>query len=478
MEKLGALFARVVQHLLPDPMVIACGLTLLVAGLALLAPQTDDLAALGIAARTPAVARMWLTAVWNSNFLEFTLQMCVVLLTGFGLAKAPLATRGLHWLAGLARSNRSAVLLVTGVSCVGCWINWGFGLIAAGVLAARLRDVLAAKRIRCQYALIVAGAYTGMMVWHGGLSGSAPLKVAKDGVTISRTVEGRTTTAQIEPIGIKSTIFAPANVVLSLVLCLGVPLLMRGMASRAPADDEGLPDAFSPPDPPADGPTTPPRSASIADLFDRSRLIPFLIAGVAVVALVSQLRRQGTAAINLNFVNTVFLALGLLLHRNLVEYVRAVAEGGKIVTGIILQFPLYGGIHGLMFEGGIAAVISLWFVNAAQWTTQALHISAEHTFPVATLLSAGLVNQFVPSGGGQWIVQGPIMCSAAQSLSLPIAPTVMAIAYGDQWTNMLQPFWALPLMGLTGVSVRRFLGYCALLCLLSSPAFAIALLFF
>jgi short-chain fatty acids transporter len=147
-------------------------------------------------------------------------------------------------------------------------------------------------------------------------------------------------------------------------------------------------------------------------------------------------------------------------------------------VGIVVQFPLYSGIQGLMFGAGLAAAVSLGFVEAAQQVADTLSVGVRHTFPLATLFSAGVVNFFVPSGGGQWIVQGPIMCGAAQSLAVPYDQTVMAIAYGDQLTNMVQPFWAIPLMGMTRVNARAFMGYCALLMLLALPVFAVALMLF
>ena len=442
MERLGGFFARIAQRILPDPMVIACGLTLLVAAAALLFPQTEELGRTAFGPRIPAVAGIWLDGVWNRNFLVFALQMCVVLLTGYGLAKAPPATRVLHFLACRVGSNRSAVLLVTLVSCLGCWINWGFGLIAAGILAVRLRSELDARNVRCQYALIVAGAYAGMMIWHGGLSGSAPLKMARDGVSITRTIDGQISEEKLPAVDISHTTLSATNLVLSVVLIVGVPLLMRSMAVKDPAKlgDLPLPETRAPPTPAAPRETKVAERSSPADRLNRTRAFPVLIAVVALIAVVVQLREHGTAAINLNFVNTVFLTLGLLLHRNLVEYVRAVADGGRAITGIVLQFPLYSGIQGLMAGAGLAAALSQGFVNASHWTASALHVSPEHTFPLATFLSAGLVNLFVPSGGGQWIVQGPIMCSAAASLSVPIETTVMAVSYGDQVTNMIQPF--------------------------------------
>lgn len=476
MHKLGELFASIVRRVLPDPMVLACLLTLLTVALALFWPQNDELSGLNIGSRAVRVCGIWFAGVWNKDFLVFALQMCVVLLTGYGLAKAPPATRFLHFLASRVNSNRSAVVLVATVSCVGCWINWGFGLIAAGVLAAAVRRELHARGKRCRYALIVAAAYAGMMIWHGGMSGSAPLRVAKEGVRIAGA-------DPLPAIAITHTTFAPVNLSLTLVMFIGVPLLFAAMAGQGKGDlnedDPGSPtDSLATAAAKPNGHEVKRTDVSFADRINRARVIPWLIALGFIVVIVDQLRQHGAGAIGLNFVNTVFLTLGLILHRNLSEYVAAVTEGGKAVTGIILQFPLYSGIQGIMFGTGLAAAMSLWFVDAAATTAIWLHVSATDTFPVATFLSAGLVNFFVPSGGGQWIVQGPIMCGAATSLGSSIEQTIMAVSYGDQWTNMIQPFWAIPLMGLTGVNVRSFMGYCTLLMLLAAPVFILALLLF
>lgn len=484
MYRLGDLFARLTRRVLPDPMVIACLLTLLTAGLALTWPKSDDLVALGMGARAVRVCRIWFDGVWNPGFLVFALQMCVVLLTGFGLAKAPPATRFLRFLASRVSSDRSAVIMVAAVSCVGCWINWGFGLIAAGVLAVQVRSEFVARGRKCRYALIVAAAYSGMMIWHGGMSGSAPLRVAKEGVRIATSANTATAAENLPPISVTRTIFSPANLGLTAVMILGVPFLLATMSGtgktngRTDDDDPVSPDkhAASPTPSAPDAVKIAESDVSLADRINRSRAIPLLIALGFAVVIVDQLRESGVAAIGLNFVNTVFLTLGLALHRNLSAYVAAVAEGGRAVTGIVLQFPLYSGIQGIMFGAGLAAAMSHWFVDAAATSGAWLHVSSSHTFPIATFLSAGLVNFFVPSGGGQWIVQGPIMCGAATALGSPIEQTVLAVSYGDQWTNMIQPFWAIPLMGLTGVNVRRFMGYCTLLMLLSAPVFVIALL--
>ena len=123
-------------------------------------------------------------------------------------------------------------------------------------------------------------------------------------------------------------------------------------------------------------------------------------------------------------------------------------------------------IFGVMKYSGLITVVAGWVAS----------ISSARTLPLATFLSAGAVNLFVPSGGGQWGVQGPVVVEAAQSLDADLGRAQMGLAYGDEWTNMLQPFWALPLLALTGLRARDIMGYCAALMLLVTPIFVAALL--
>jgi short-chain fatty acids transporter len=458
---------------MPDPFVLACGLSVFVIISAVAVPQHESLVEQSLLHRIPAVADLWLNGLWDAGFLTFALQMCFVLLTGFALAKAPPAVRLLGRLAGRIRTERAAVTWTAALSCAGCWINWGFGLIAAGVFASRLRSEFAARGRRCHGALLVAAAYVGMMIWHGGLSGSAPLKVAESGIALAN---GKT----IAPISIDEMTLSTGNLVLSLVLLVGVPLLIRQMASKTDAADRAsIESAVAHP---PSGSNERDRTdiganerQTIADRLNRTAVLPVLVAAVGSIALVNTVRRHGSAAIDLNFVNTVFLVAGLLLHGNLASYVAAVGESGRAIAGIVLQFPFYAGIQGVMQDAGIAAWLSSAFLDGSVRIADALGVPATVTFPIATFLSAGIVNIFVPSGGGQWIVQGPIVCEAAQALGAPFGQAVMALSYGDEWTNMIQPFWAIPLMGQTGVNVREFMGYCALIMLLAAPVYLIAL---
>ena len=148
---------------------------------------------------------------------------------------------------------------------------------------------------------------------------------------------------------------------------------------------------------------------------------------------------QNGFTLGLNIVNMIFLFLGLLLHGDLRRYVDAIGEAAAGAAGILLQFPFYAGIMGMMVAANdqgvsLAGVISEFFVS----------FSNNVTFPMLSFLAAGIVNFFVPSGGGQWAVQGPIMMPGGAEMGIEAGRTAMAIAWGDQWTNMIQPFWALP----------------------------------
>lgn len=475
LQRLGRGFSRVSEALIPDPIVLAVLMTLGVFVGAFFLSDKPAVGNVGASARGIELVRIWFDGVWSPGLLRFALQMCIVVLTGFGIAKSPPVGIAIGKLAGIVRSPRGAVTLVAAVSCAGCWLNWGFGLIVGGVLAAELGRRFDPEDRRRTLPLLVAAAYSGMMIWHGGLSGSAPLEVARAGVAI-----GAGDAARVERIDVTGTILTTGNLVLSALFILGIPLLLSRFTSATggaipnvrdadAGNGSGLPQSTLE----VDAAT---RWTTFADRLNRTRFLSAMLGLLGVSAVVIRVATDGASAIDLNFVNLLFLSAGLLLHRNLVAYVAAVTAGGGAIVGIVIQFPLYAGIQGLMKDSGLSAGISQSFVDGAIAVSHAVGISEGTTFPISAFLSAGIVNFFVPSGGGQWIVQGPIMCNAAAALGLPVEKAVMAVAYGDEWTNMVQPFWAIPLMGLTGVNARSFMGYCALLMVLATPIFAIALL--
>ena len=162
------------------------------------------------------------------------------------------------------------------------------------------------------------------------------------------------------------------------------------------------------------------------------------------------------------------LGLGIILHGNFKKFTNAVGESISDVSGILIQFPLYFGIMGIISETGIISDLAAYFKT----------ISTNYTYPIFTFISAGMVNFFVPSGGGQWYIQGPLIIQSAIEMGIPLNKSIMAMAYGDQLTNMMQPFWALPLLGITGLKAKDIIPYTLILMVVGFIIFTLGLLIF
>ena len=186
-----------------------------------------------------------------------------------------------------------------------------------------------------------------------------------------------------------------------------------------------------------------------AEHLENSRVLMWLIGLPGLLFLAQYVIVQG-GSLNLNIVNFMFLFLGILLHGTARNLLDALNEGIKGGAGIVIQFPFYAGIMAIMTQSGLAQSLSEGFVS----------ISTAASLPFWTFLSAGIVNLFVPSGGGQWAVQAPVILPAAQALGADIPRVVMAVAWGDSWTNLLQPFWALPMLGVAGLKAKDIMGFC------------------
>ncbi|WP_313135754.1 short-chain fatty acid transporter [Paracoccus jeotgali] len=416
---------RLMERWLPDAFVFVLVLTLIVM-----------LAALGIERTNPLdLIRMWGDGFWA--LLSFGMQMLLVLVTGFILASSPPVRRLLRSVAGLASSAGSAIILVTLVSLAASWINWGFGLVVGAIFAREL-----ARQVKVDYRLLVASAYSGFLIWHGGISGSIPLTVATPD-HFTQDVIGIIPTSQ--------TIFAGWNLLLVALLVIALPLINRMMMPR-PEETVLVDPAVLGEE--ADLPPLPP-GATPAERMEASPILMYLVGGAGLIWLAQYAASLG--GLNLNVVNFLFLFVGIVLHGSARSLLGALDEAVRGGAGIVLQFPFYAGIMAIMTNSGLAATMSEWFVS----------ISTAQTLPFWSFISAGIVNIFVPSGGGQWAVQAPIMLPAAQALDADMTKVVMAVAWGDAWTNMLQPFWALPMLGIAGLKPRDIMGFCVVVLLFS-----------
>lgn len=438
-QALAGFFTKIVRRWLPDAFLFAAFLTVIV-----------FLAGMFGEDKSPTeMITFWGDGFWS--LLAFAMQMVLILVTGYVLAMSKPVRRALAALAGLAGNPAQAIALVTVVALAACWINWGFGLIVGALMAREL-----ASRIRgIHYPLLVASAYTGFLVWHAGLSASIPLKVASPGDDVLSQLTGG------QPISVADTIFSWQVLLVALILFITLPILNRMMIPKKEETIEVDAEKLAVAD---ESPAKERSQMSPAERLENSPVIPVVLGLMAAGYLFHYFANGGS--LGLNSVNFLFLFAGIVLHWTPANYLRALNEAIKTTGGIVLQFPMYAGIMGMMVGSGLAASISLWFVE----------ISTPATFPLLTFLSAGIVNFFVPSGGGQWAVQAPIVLPAAEALGVPLNKATMAVAWGDAWTNMIQPFWALPLLAIAGLGIRDIMGYCVVALLWSGAVVGLAML--
>src|SRR5699024_3405623 len=286
------------------------------------------------------------------------------------------------------------------------------------------------------FPMVVAAAYGAEVV--RGPSSSIPLVVATPGHFLEE---------KIGLIPVTETLYSGWNIVLSLVILIALVLLYISMTPKKENIIEYQADENEEVEYGAINKTK--KEMTFSERLEHSYLVNLLLAAMPVIYLVSHFKDLGFN-LNLNMVILIFLALSLLLHRSPAAFLDVIKEGIVSTRGIIVQFPLYAGVAGMMASSGLVTIFADWFIT----------ISTEHTFPLMTFIAAGLVNIFIPSGGGQWAIQGPVMIEAAMALQADIPQTIMAFAWGDAWTNQIQPFWALPLLGVAGLSARDIMGYC------------------
>lgn len=440
----AAVLTRLSQRYLPDPFIFVILLSLVVFVMGLL-----------IAGQTPfQMILHWQNGFWN--LLTFAMQMCLVIVLGYAVADSPVVNRWLKTWADSIQSSRQAVYIVALVSVIGGMISYGFGLVLGALFAMEVGKSGLRRNIPMHYPLLGAAAYLSLMVWHAGLSGSAPLLVA---------TEGHFLQDKIGIIPVVHTLFSPMNLFVIVCQLLFVPLFALLVHPKDEKDllplDRILPEAEWT----ASASTTDATAKALtpAEKLENSRILSWIIALAGLIYLVYHFATKGFD-LNLNVLNALFLFVGILLHGTPMNYVRSIAEGTKGVSGVLLQFPFYAGIAGMMADSGLVQIIAGWFV----------HISNAVTYPLFTFISAAIVNFFVPSGGGQWAVQGPVMIEAAATLGVSYEKTIMTLAYGDQLTNMMQPFWALALLGITRLKASQIIGYSTAIMLLSTWIYVVA----
>ena len=432
-------WADIFVRWMPDAFAVALILTLLTVA-----------CAVGIAGYPlGASIEAWGDGFWN--LLKFTNQITLTLLLGYALANTPPVERLLEITAGRVRSARSAYMTACAVTGLLALISWGLSLVSAGILARVIGKACRDKGIKVHYPLLVASSFSGFVIWHQGLTSSIGLAIATPGHFLS---------GLIGTIPTSETIFTTWNIVLALGILATLPLVMARLhpregdtLSEMVGDEESSRESSQP-----SGPLTPARRLD----YSRWLIIPFLIMAIFYLGTHFVGRGEG---LELNILNFGFLFAGIALAGSAARYAQIILNGGRVAAPFLLQYPFYAGIAGIMAESGLAARVIEFFVS----------VSTAATLPLFAFLSAGLLNIFIPSGGGQWAVQGPLMMAAADQAGADIPRVAMAVALGDQWTNLIQPLTLMPVLAIAQLAVRDILAYTFVALLFTGVVFSVAL---
>lgn len=438
------IFIKLMKQYMPDPFLFAVILTFIAY---LGSFFVTDKGALEL-------LTFWYKGLWM--ILPFAMQMIMVLVAGYALAEAPLVKRFLNGIALFPKNQSQAIITVVLVSAFASILNWGFGLVTGAILARRV----GARVKNADYGFLVAGAYSGFMIWESGLSSSIALISATKNAEMNHVEK---ITGSILPLS--ETIFAPINVLPTLLVLFLLPVIFIMMQPKPEmvrsyigtnADDDELDDEKNKE-----------YSHTFAETIERSSLISILFVVLIFGGLFAHLYLV-SASFDLNCMILLLVGFGVMFHKTPIRYVQAINRAARTVGPLIIQYPLYGGIMGLLEHSGTAAMLSEWFVE----------ISTSKTLPFWSYIASNLLNFFVPSGGGHWAVQGGIVVKAADSIGASQVATAMGVAFGDQVANMVQPFWALPLLAVAGLSIRDIMGYCVIVFFTGFTVYGLALLAF
>lgn len=414
-------------------------------------------------ANTSEVIGWWRDGLFNGPLIVFAVQMMLMLVLGHVLALSPFFSKLIQGITKHCTNSARAALVVAASTLLVGLFNWGLGLIFGAVLARKIGEHAKQNQLKINYPLIAAAGYSALMIWHGGFSGSALIKVAESGHLATLVPDLKDSLP--EKITLAQSMFSGLNIITNSLILLLVPaaLYFVGKASQDSIPNISLFDSNS-------------QNLSIEKIVGAEHLDHGIwlskIVGLSITAYcLWMMFSEFSSPLDFftpNNINLLLLGLAIASHKNVNAFLQALDEAIVGAAGILIQFPLYFGIMGLMRESGLVKEISQWFVS----------ISNESTFPLFTYLSAGLVNIFVPSGGGQWAIQGPIIVQSSTQLGVPLEKSILALAYGDQITNMLQPFWALPLLGITKLNARDILPYTLVMFTVGFVVYAFGLMMF
>lgn len=423
-NKLVMFFVNLMQKYLPNPFTIAWVITLLVFVLAMGITGTNPLATI---------------QYWGNDFfgiLSFAMQMTLLIVSGYAFAVAKPMGRFLRRIARIPNTPKQTILFVGFVSMILYWFNWGLGLIAGALLAREIAII----RQDVDFRAVVAAAWSGIIITHGGLSASIPLLSATPGHLFQK---------EIGIVPLSQTMFNPQTLFITVTLAIIIPFVCLWLIPKKENMVIVDPDKFKDDE---DGETVQAVHITLSERMDHSKLIKYSLAVIGSIYIIYFFATKGFE-LNMNMLIFIFVILGVWLHDDLTSYSNAMVKGATSAGGIILQYPFYAAIMGIMKGSGLVYVISDGLLKLANY----------HTFEFFCYLSSMVISVFVPSAGGHWVVQAPFMLPAAATLGVEPWKVIMGVAWGESIWNVVCPFWALPLLAIADISIKDLIGFTMLL---------------
>ncbi|MGN0658427.1 MAG: TIGR00366 family protein, partial [Emergencia sp.] len=427
---LGAGFVDWCNRWIPNALVLAFLLTILVAVLCII---FTDSPLISSTETSTSLVDAWTGGFWN--LLTFSMQMALVMLTGYILASAPICKRGLTRLAQIPNNAVTAMLMCGIVTLILFWIHWGLGMMASIVLGQQVLAASVRKGYKIHMPSLVAYIYACELCCNG-ISQAAPLNAATAGFLRSLTADETVASYVPEIIPLSDTCLTPSIFIQNICLFIIVTAISYFMMPKKDENIEEIGYAFAEeltaPEPPKKKAETP------AEWINNSPLLNYVIGIAGMIFVVRTLMQSGIVGISLNNYNFMMLMLGLLLCVTPEQFCKCVMGAIGSTWGIIIQFPFYAGIFGLITYTGFNDVIVSLFTS----------ISTTESFPTVSFIYSSIMNMVVPSGGSKFVIEAPYLLQVCQELQVDIPDVINAYTVGDMTTNIIQPFWALPFMGL------------------------------
>jgi short-chain fatty acids transporter len=370
------------------------------------------------------------------SLIPFTMQMAIIIIGGYVVATSPPIYRLIRRLSRIPRTPRGAVAFVAFFSMATSLISWGLSLIFSGIL---VREIV--KNVRqIDYRAIGAAAYLGTgSVWALGLSSSAALVMA--------------TPSSIPPallkisgmISLRQTIYTWQSLTTAAILITSgvvVAYLSAPASSTKTAESFGVTEGLTLEK--LEERRTP------AEWLEYAPALSIVVGGIGLAYLAQVFAARGPlAALDLNTYNLLFLMVGLLLHWRPRSFTRAINGAVPATSGVLIQFPFYGGIFGLITMSPISRALAHFFVR----------VSSQSSYPVLVSIYSAILGMFVPSGGSKWIIEAPYVLQAAKDLHVNLGWIVQVYNAAEALPNLVNPFWMLPLLGILKARARDLVGY-------------------